>query len=270
MKRRVVNALAKHVANPVMRRLAGRIPGWALLETTGRRSGRAHQIPVGDGLRGDAFWIVAEHGRHADWVRNVEADPRVRIRVRGRWRTGTAHILEDDDPRERLRRLGGVNPWVIRVAGTEPLTVRVDLDPAPPRPGSVLRDGLVAGLVAGAVAGAPSGFHALRHGYLLDLLRAPGALVAPRAGAEAQLALTVPVHAVISAGWGVVLASALPRRATALWGAAGGVVIATLDIVVIGSRIPVIRRLPLWPQVADHVAFGTVAGGILAALRDPS
>ena len=131
MKRRVVNALAKHVANPVMRRLAGRVPGWALLETTGRRSGRPHRVPVGDGLRDDAFWIVAEHGRGADWVRNVEADPRVRIRIRGAWRTGTARVLEGDDPRARLRRLGGLNPWIVRLAGTEPLTVRVDLDPPP-------------------------------------------------------------------------------------------------------------------------------------------
>ena len=132
MKRRVVNALAKHVANPLMRQLAGRVPGWALLETTGRRSGRPHRVPVGDGLRDDTFWIVAEHGRSADWVRNIEADPRVRIRVRGAWRTGTARVLEEDDPRARLRRLGGLNPWIVRLAGTEPLTVRVDLDPARP------------------------------------------------------------------------------------------------------------------------------------------
>lgn len=269
MKRRVVNALAKHVANPVMRRLAGRVPGWALLETTGRRSGRTHRIPVGDGLRGDSFWIVAEHGRQADWVRNVEASPRVRIRVRGSWRTGTAQVLEEDDPGERLRWLGGINPWIVRVAGTDPVTVRVDLDPAPPRGrGSVLRDGVVAGLVAGALAGLPSGLHALRHRYLLDLLRAPGALLAPRGGAALQLALTVPVHATISAGWGLVLARWLPGRAEVTWGAMAGLGIAALDIVVIGGRIPAIRRLPVWPQVADHVAFGALAGAMLGAPRD--
>ncbi len=132
MKRRIVNALAKHIANPVMRRVAGRVPGWALLETTGRRSGRPHRVPVGEGLQDRTFWIVAEHGRSADWVRNVEADPRVRIRVRGAWRTGAARILDDDDTKARLRRLGGLNRWVVRAAGTDPLTVRVDLDPAPP------------------------------------------------------------------------------------------------------------------------------------------
>lgn len=270
MKRRVVNALAKHLANPVMRPLAGRIPGWALLETTGRRSGRPHRVPVGDGLQGGTFWIVAEHGRSADWVRNVEADPRVRIRVRGRWRAGTARILEGDDAKARLRRLGGLNPWIVRAAGTDPLTVRVDLDRGPAARGSLLRDGVVAGLVAGTVAGLPSGLHAAARGYLVDLLRAPGSLVAPGGGHGVQLALTVPVHATISAGWGVALAATLPRRSTAWWGAVAGAGIAALDIVVIGGRIPSIRRLAVWPQIADHVAFGAVAGAVLAALRDPA
>lgn len=267
MKRQVVNALAKHVANPIMRRLAGRIPGWALLETTGRRTGRTHRTPVGDGLRGDTFWIVAEHGRHADWVRNAEANPSVRIRARGRWRRGTAHLMEDDDVRARLRRLGGVNPWIVRLAGTEPLTVRVDLEPAPPRAGSVLRDGVVAGLLAGSVAGLPSGLHAVRHGYLLDLLRAPGALLAPRATTATQLALTVPVHSAIAAGWGVVLAATLPRRGRVPWGTASGAAIAAIDIVAIGGRIPAIRRLPIAPQVADHLLYGALVGAILESRR---
>ena len=45
--------------------------------------------------------------RFAHSVKNIQVDPRVRVRVRvgGRWRTGTAHILEDDDPRARLRWL---------------------------------------------------------------------------------------------------------------------------------------------------------------------
>jgi hypothetical protein len=40
-------------------------PGYALLETVGRGSGLPRQTPVGDGLIGDTFWIVAEHGLSA-------------------------------------------------------------------------------------------------------------------------------------------------------------------------------------------------------------
>jgi hypothetical protein len=62
-------------------------------------------------------------------VKNIEADPRVRVKVGRTWFTGTAHILEDDDPRERLRWLGRTaNDAAVRLVGTEHLVIRVDLD----------------------------------------------------------------------------------------------------------------------------------------------
>jgi hypothetical protein len=54
---------------------------------------------------------------------------------RGGWRTGTAHILDDDDPVERMRVLSRGNRWrrlCLETSGTigaSPLTVRIDLDP---------------------------------------------------------------------------------------------------------------------------------------------
>ena len=81
-----------------------------MLETIGRKSGLPRRNPVGDGLDGDTFWIVAEHGRRAAYVRNIEANPRVRVRVRGKWRSGTAVTLPDDDPRERQRIMGERRP----------------------------------------------------------------------------------------------------------------------------------------------------------------
>ena len=44
-------------------------------------------MPVGNGLRDGVFWIVTEHAYHADYVRNILAEPRVRVRVGGRWTT---------------------------------------------------------------------------------------------------------------------------------------------------------------------------------------
>jgi deazaflavin-dependent oxidoreductase (nitroreductase family) len=104
------------------------VRGWALLETTGRKSGQPRTTPVGNGLEGDTFWIVAEHGLRAGYVRNIQANPRVRVLVAGRWRPGTAQLLPDDDPRERQRTLPGLNARVVRLMGTDLLTVRVDLD----------------------------------------------------------------------------------------------------------------------------------------------
>jgi deazaflavin-dependent oxidoreductase (nitroreductase family) len=110
---------------------AGVLRGYALIETTGRKSGLPRQVPVGGGgLEGDVFWLVAEHGHRADYVRNIEADPRVRVLIKRTWRTGTAHVLDDDDPLQRLRTIGRRgNALAVRMAGTDLLTIRVDLDP---------------------------------------------------------------------------------------------------------------------------------------------
>jgi deazaflavin-dependent oxidoreductase (nitroreductase family) len=133
-KRRFVTALQVKVLNPPMRALArrGLAPGVALLETTGRKSGQARCTPVTNGLeRGtDTFWLVAEHGRKAAYVRNIEADPKVRVRIARRWRSGTAHVLPDDDPIARQRSLPRLHSATVRAMGTEHVTVRIDLEPA--------------------------------------------------------------------------------------------------------------------------------------------
>ena len=127
-KRGVSRALGKYVVNPFTKLVAGYVPWWSLLETTGRKSGQPRRNPVGNGLKGNTFWIVAEHGRHAAYVKNIKAQPRVRIRVNGRWRTGTAHLLPDDDARERQHELRRFNAAFVRLMGTDLMTVRIDLD----------------------------------------------------------------------------------------------------------------------------------------------
>ncbi|MDQ3954794.1 MAG: nitroreductase family deazaflavin-dependent oxidoreductase [Actinomycetota bacterium] len=128
-KRQVSRALGKYLVNPVVKLAAGYVPWWSLLETIGRKSGRPWRNPVGNGQDGNTFWIVAEHGHEAGYVKNIKANPRVRVRIGGRWRTGIAHVLEDDDARARQRTLRRVNAAFVRLMGTDLLTVRVDLDP---------------------------------------------------------------------------------------------------------------------------------------------
>lgn len=142
MRRAIRTArLQESVINPLDRlAFALRLPppGDALLETTGRRTGRRRVTPVCDCLEGDTFWVVAQRGRDAEYVSNIEADPRVRVKgslSRGGWRSGTAHILDEDDAEKRLRILGRGNRWrrlclqASSSIGTSPLTVRIDLDP---------------------------------------------------------------------------------------------------------------------------------------------
>ena len=131
-KRRASTFASNRILNPLVRaavRAGLPVPTVAILETTGRKSGQPRWTPVGKSLVGDTLWIIAEHGRRANYVRNIEADPRVRVRLGRRWRTGTAEVLPDDDWRERQRRLPNrLNSAVVRLAGSDPVTVRVDLD----------------------------------------------------------------------------------------------------------------------------------------------
>ncbi|MHB8671256.1 MAG: nitroreductase/quinone reductase family protein [Acidimicrobiales bacterium] len=142
LKGRAVRVFQKYVLNPPIRALLllGVLPvGYALLETTGHLSGKPRRTPVGSGLVGDTFWIVAEHGYSANYVRNLQADPRVRVNVRHGlrpvWREGVAHVLEADDPHARQRDLSrwhplrALNAAFVRVLGSELLTIRIDLNP---------------------------------------------------------------------------------------------------------------------------------------------
>ncbi len=73
-----VRMLQRYLLNPLFRLLltVGINPfGLAILETRGHRSGKIRRNPVGNGRKGDSFWIIAEHGLRAGWVRNIEARP---------------------------------------------------------------------------------------------------------------------------------------------------------------------------------------------------
>ncbi len=138
---RVVRPLQRSLVNPVVKsawRLGLGPPGDALLETTGRRTGRPRLTPICDGQDGDTFWVVTQRGRRSDYVRNIQANPRVRVKVRRgartEWLAGTAHIVDADDPRERQRIIARGNLWrriCVQASGamsTSLLTLRIDLD----------------------------------------------------------------------------------------------------------------------------------------------
>ena len=134
LKRTLSKLASTKLVNPVVRRLLNRglMPRThALLETTGRKSGAARRVPVGNGLRGDTFWIVSEHGYESDYIKNIQVDPKVRVKVGRTWRDGTAHVLPGDDVRARMRELRRpTNDAMVRMAGSNLMTVRIDLDPS--------------------------------------------------------------------------------------------------------------------------------------------
>jgi deazaflavin-dependent oxidoreductase (nitroreductase family) len=128
--RRAVLLFIWKIINPPSRALAGIAPWWVVIETKGRVSGERRQTPLARGpLEGEAAWLIAVHGRHSAWVKNLEAEPRVRLRLRGRWRDGTAAVVPwDPEVAKRFNLYARTGPATI---GIDPAMVRVDLG-APP------------------------------------------------------------------------------------------------------------------------------------------
>lgn len=141
LKRRIGRAVERRVVNPIVRRmvLRGRLGStYAVLETTGRRTGVKRVTPVANGLRDRTFWLISAHGHHAHYVHNLLADPRVRVGISNghglEWHAGTARPQWDDDARARQRELGRgrlgyrLDAVLLRANATDMATVRIDLE----------------------------------------------------------------------------------------------------------------------------------------------
>lgn len=138
------------------------------------------------------------------------------------------------------------------------MSVTIDAVPRFPTPIAVAK----ATVVAGILSGVPSTVHALAtRASPLAAARAAGTLLQPHRRRGSLVAGAI-AHGAISLGWTTVLALAPPGHRVR-WGAIGAVAVAIVDLQVIGRRFPEIRALPFGPQVADHVAFGMLAGWVL-------
>ena len=66
------------------------------LTTTGRRTGLPREIEIWFTEREGRFYIIAEHGERANWVRNIRANPHVRMRVGELQVSATARLVDAD------------------------------------------------------------------------------------------------------------------------------------------------------------------------------
>ena len=79
-----LSALTTHIFNPVMRLVAGSLPGLAVLTHRGRRTGRVYRTPLLVLTRGDHYLIGLWYGTNVHWVKNVLASGECEMRIRGR------------------------------------------------------------------------------------------------------------------------------------------------------------------------------------------
>jgi deazaflavin-dependent oxidoreductase (nitroreductase family) len=69
--------------------------GYGVLTTTGRRSGKRRQRCVRAIRRGERAYLVAIKGNRTAWLKNVRANPQVRLHLRGGTFAGKARELRD-------------------------------------------------------------------------------------------------------------------------------------------------------------------------------
>lgn len=84
---------------------------YCYLTTTGRRSGRPHEIEIWFAPVGDTIYLMNGSGEgvvagQSDWVKNLAADPRARVRIGDETFEGVARAVEfDSAEHERAREL---------------------------------------------------------------------------------------------------------------------------------------------------------------------
>ena len=103
------------------------------LTTRGRRSGQPHEIEIWFALDGRTLCFLAGARDDADWVRNLQADPAITVRVRDRTYTGRGRVADEGDESARARELvfdkyqprysGSLADWRVRS-----LPIVVDLE----------------------------------------------------------------------------------------------------------------------------------------------
>lgn len=76
-----IDRLGFRYMNPWMRRLAPALPGYAVVEHIGRKSGNRYETPVRVFRKGNVMAVLLLHG-DTDWARNVTAAGRATLRHR--------------------------------------------------------------------------------------------------------------------------------------------------------------------------------------------
>lgn len=78
---------------------------YCYLTTTGRVTGKPHEIEIWFALQGRTLYMLAGGRDKADWVRNIRTSSEVRMRIAGHETEASGRIVEDADEDALARRL---------------------------------------------------------------------------------------------------------------------------------------------------------------------
>jgi len=91
--------------DPIQRHVAEANLDFCYLTTIGRKSGLERTVEIWFGLDGDTVYLLSGGGDSSDWVRNLQANDRVAVKLGRRKYLGTARLIEGVDEESRARRL---------------------------------------------------------------------------------------------------------------------------------------------------------------------
>jgi len=107
---------------------------YCYLTTTGRVSGRPHEIEIWFGLRQNTLYLLSGSGK-SDWVKNLIQNPSVRVRIAGQIFNGTARLVQEPEEDTAARYLVAEKYGEMEDADTldewarTALPVAIDLNP---------------------------------------------------------------------------------------------------------------------------------------------
>lgn len=78
-------------------------PGTGVLTTKGRKTGKLRRKCVRVIVKGNKAYIVAIGGENLAWLKNIRANPKVRLRIPGGTYSGFAHEVRDEAERQEAR-----------------------------------------------------------------------------------------------------------------------------------------------------------------------
>lgn len=77
---------------------------YAYLTTTGRTSGDPHRIEIWFAAHDGRIYLMSGGRDRSDWVKNLQADPRLKIEIAGETYSGFATIPADGSEQDQLAR----------------------------------------------------------------------------------------------------------------------------------------------------------------------
>src|SRR4051794_31614926 len=87
------------IVSPILIHVAGRLPGFGILEYRGRKSGRVFRTPINVFRDGDDWIFALTYGSEVQWVKNVLAAGGCTLTTRGRTIELTNPRMFDDPTR---------------------------------------------------------------------------------------------------------------------------------------------------------------------------